>query len=483
MIEVFAMYNPYIKNTRKIFGMDKSSRSQDYQKKTKSLLSYDDLTKTINPFLDKNGNVFNKYMNYQAILDNPNTSAKTKEFISQATGLSQTPVAPVQTEDSTEGTAAKQPSESTGYGNNGRIGFISGKYESGGYNGGSISSGRGDHGGISYGVPQFSTTTGSADSFVAWLKKSNPQMGQAFGNSRAGTTEFSNAWKKVYSDFGDKFSDVQSQYAYDNFAKPLADLAKQKTGIDYNRSTALRELLYSTAVQFGSGSLGLSALGNVSANMSDADIINASYDKKIANYKNYFKSSGQTVQESVKNRFINERKDVLALVGNSGNTSGGGNVQSNQSSKTTSFKPGVKIANTNNYHNSAATGQCVWYVRGRASEKLGKDTGAIGNGNQMWYNAKPAAKLSATADNIKPNIIVSYKNGVSSAGKKYGHVIFIEDVVGDTVYYTEGGSGYHKNGTDGVVKTATRQGILNGVNSNGSRMGSGVIGFIDLSKY
>lgn len=106
--------------------------------------------------------------------------------------------------------------------------------------------------------------------------------------------------------------------------------------------------------------------------MSDADIINASYDKKIANYKNYFKSSGQTVQESVKNRFINERKDVLALVGNGGNTSGGGNVQSNQSNKTTSFKPGVKIANTNNYHNSAATGQCVWYVRGRASEKLGQ---------------------------------------------------------------------------------------------------------------
>lgn len=144
---------------------------------------------------------------------------------------------------------------------------------------------------------------------------------------------------------------------------------------------------------------------------------------------------------------------------------------------------GKRVANTASYNNNAAKGQCVWYVRGRASEKLGKDPGAIGNANEMYYNAKADAKLSATTSNIKPNIIVSYGKGTSSAGAKYGHVIYIEDVVGDTVYYTEGGSGYYKNGTDGVIKTATREGILKGVNSSGSRMGSNVIGFIDLNKY
>lgn len=61
-------------------------------------------------------------------------------------------------------------------------------------------------------------------------------------------------------------------------------------------------------------------------------------------------------------------------------------------------------------------------------------------------------------------------------------MIYIEDVVGDTVYYTEGGSSYYKNGTDGVVKTASKQDILNGVNSNGGKIGSGLIGFIDLQK-
>lgn len=144
---------------------------------------------------------------------------------------------------------------------------------------------------------------------------------------------------------------------------------------------------------------------------------------------------------------------------------------------------GKKVANTGTYQNNAALGQCVWYVRGRMKEKLGFDVGSLGNANEMWYNAKPAARVSAAAQNIRPNMLASYKTGTSAAGQKYGHVIYIEDVVGDTVYYTEGGSGYHKNGTDGVIKTATKEGILNGVNSSGSRFGGGLIGLIDLSAY
>jgi cell wall-associated NlpC family hydrolase len=40
-----------------------------------------------NPFLDKDGNVFNKYIDHQGILDNPNVATKAKQFISDATGL------------------------------------------------------------------------------------------------------------------------------------------------------------------------------------------------------------------------------------------------------------------------------------------------------------------------------------------------------------------------------------------------------------
>lgn len=287
--------------TNRVFGTDRESVKEA-------------AIASVNPFLKKNGELTNPNLNYQKILDNPGTSKMAKMFISNATGLSPT-------QSAETNTLAFGPSSSTG----GKLGFISAKYETGGYDGGKVSSGAGDYGGISYGIPQFSTTTGSADKFVNWLKQSNPEMGKYFGNSRAGSTEFSNAWKQVYSKYGDAFSNVQTSYAYDNFVQPLANLAKQKTGIDYTRSDALKELLFSTAIQFGSGSLGLSALGNVSANMSDADIINASYDKKIANYKSFFKDSSSDVQESVRNRFANERNDVLALVGNKLSNSYSGN--------------------------------------------------------------------------------------------------------------------------------------------------------------
>jgi len=265
----------------------------------------------INPFLNKDGNLANPYIDYQKILDNPSATRTAKLFIQNATGL--TPKT-----KTVEGQNNFTGNTSGGFGisSGGKLGFISAKYETGGYDGGMVSSGSGDYGGISYGIPQFSTTSGSADKFVSWLKQSNPEMGSYFGNSKAGTTEFSNAWKQVYSKYGDDFSGVQTAYAYDNMVKPLAELAKQKTGVDYTRSNALKELLYSTAIQFGSGSLGVSGLGNVTADMSDTDIINASYDKKIANYKSFFKDSSSAVQEGVKNRFIRERNDVLGLVGN-----------------------------------------------------------------------------------------------------------------------------------------------------------------------
>ena len=307
-----------------IFYTDKKEKAEEEQKSAATKQTVNNVfgtteqseTNSFNPFLKKNGELFNPLLNYQKILDNPNISQMAKKYISQATGL--TPTTQDNTEDAVQSSASStSPSGSyngQSFDNNKGIGFISAKYESGG-NGGVVSSGQGDAGGVSYGISQFSSKAGSADSFVSWLKQTNPNMASAFKDYKAGTTEFSNAWKQTFSQYGDDFTNVQQQYTYNSYVKPLAELAKQKTGIDYTRSKALQELLYSTAIQFGSGSLGLSALGNVTSDMTDAEIVNASYDNKIANYKNYFKSSSANVQESVKNRFIREKQDVLQLLG------------------------------------------------------------------------------------------------------------------------------------------------------------------------
>ena len=194
-------------------------------------------------------------------------------------------------------------------------------------------------------------------------------------------------------------------------------------------------------------------------------------------YESPLKKLGLLGVDAQKNAILSKYKSYSDIAKQKGPT------VASQIALSANYVPGRKVANSASYNNDAAKGQCVWYVRGRAKEKLGVDTGAIGNANEMYFNAKESARVSASAQNIKPNMIVSYSKGTGSAGQTSGHVIFIEDVVGDTVYYTEGGSGYYKSGTDGVVKTATRQGIIDGVNTSGARMGSGVLGFIDLSKY
>lgn len=315
----------YIKN---LFNPDKTEQEAQEQKTSELQNKANNVfgttaNNTNNPFLKKDGSLVNPRLDYQKLLDSSNVSQKAKSYITQATGLQPTYNALNSSSNNNtsvnSGVFFKKASDndsgtssSSSYDDRG-IGFVSAKYESGG-NGGSVSTGSGDAGGVSYGISQFASKTGSADSFISWLKQSNPDMASAFKNYKAGTTEFSNAWKQTFSKYGDTFTKVQQQYTYDNYVKKLADAAKKKTGIDYNRSTALRELIYSTAIQFGPYDLGLSALGNVTSDMTDEEIINASYDKKISNYKNYFKSSSASVQEGVKNRFIKEREDVLGLL-------------------------------------------------------------------------------------------------------------------------------------------------------------------------
>ncbi len=303
----------------RVLGVNQKSEEEkqldNYQKSINKLR--DTAQKEYNPYLKKDGSLINGYINYQQVIDNPNTNQKAKEWIKAATGLSETTAA----QNDSGAKDAEDAGTSAAYSSGKGRGFISAKYETGGYDGGLVSNGSGDYGGVSYGIPQFSTTTGSANSFVKWLKASYPEMGNYFGSASAGSQDFNNAWKQVYQKYGNQFSKAQTDYAYSQFVQPLVNLARQKTGIDYTRSNALMELIYSTAIQFGGGSLGLKALGNVNSGMSDRDIVNASYDTKIANYQNFFKSSSPDVQESVRNRFKNERNDVLALVGNGGGSS------------------------------------------------------------------------------------------------------------------------------------------------------------------
>lgn len=92
--------------------------------------------------------------------------------------------------------------------------------------------------------------------------------------------------------------------------------------------------------------------------------------------------------------------------------------------------------NGNNiFTESGYKGQCTWFAYGRAEEKLGINlpNEFYGNAIDWWYaNLKDHVYNYGTEP--KPNSIVVWYGGP----RGYGHVAFVEDVIGDTVFFNEG---------------------------------------------
>ena len=96
--------------------------------------------------------------------------------------------------------------------------------------------------------------------------------------------------------------------------------------------------------------------------------------------------------------------------------------------------------------NTSSIGQCVWYTQGRAYEKKGVFIGARGNGKDVYQNCKNDGYQVSKYP--KANSIACFNGGT------YGHVKYVEYVIGDTVYYTEANENNDNTLTasDGVLK-------------------------------
>jgi LysM repeat protein len=201
------------------------------------------------------------------------------------------------------------------------LGALSAKYETGGRGPGTVSTGSGDPGGVSYGSYQMATKMGTVKSFVTqagfpWLKN--------FRNLTAGTAEFTAMWKKIAADQTDAFQEAQHAYIkkthYDVLvAKILADDALDVTSC----SRAVQDAVWSTAVQHGGATpIVHRACANVSCPRTDPDydkqLIRAIYAergrKKPDGNLAYFSRSSSNVQTGVANRFKNELQDALAML-------------------------------------------------------------------------------------------------------------------------------------------------------------------------
>lgn len=196
-------------------------------------------------------------------------------------------------------------------------GSISIKYEISNRDGDYISSGKGDAGGKSYGISQFTSKgDASANSFVEWLLEEDKELGSFFLNTdKAGTESFDSAWVDAFNYNPTTFTNYQRQYTMKFYVEPFIEACKNEIGVDFNETLALQESAYSLAVQFGkNGALTIARNSGISPEFSEETNIKLLYSEKrysIGNYK--FLYCSENVQDSVYNRFINEEEDILDI--------------------------------------------------------------------------------------------------------------------------------------------------------------------------
>jgi conserved domain protein len=128
------------------------------------------------------------------------------------------------------------------------LGDLSAKYESNGKPG-LISNGKGDPGGKSYGCYQLSSKAGSLQDFCRWVVREYPWIGitlQKSGN-------FDQGWKECATVDPREFATAQWAYIKEKYYDVAVRCLSQNGYHIDKHSNAMRNVLWSRAVQYGTG--------------------------------------------------------------------------------------------------------------------------------------------------------------------------------------------------------------------------------------
>lgn len=130
-----------------------------------------------------------------------------------------------------------------------QLGALSARFESGGRGPGTVSSGTGDPGEISYGIYQFASKTGTCRSF---LQQEGSPWAAHFGTAKPGESAFTAAWKVIATQEPDLFANAQHAFIERTHYHPLVSTIRERTGLDLDtRAPAVRDVAWSCAVQHG----------------------------------------------------------------------------------------------------------------------------------------------------------------------------------------------------------------------------------------
>ncbi len=198
-----------------------------------------------------------------------------------------------------------------------QLGTLSEHYESGGRGPGTVSGGQGDPGGVSYGMFQLASRTGTA---AAFLKAEGVRWAAELGDA-PGSAAFSNAWRAIAAREPLTFAEAQHAFIARSHYRPAVQAVLAETGFDLDaRADALRDAVWSTAVQHGRASrLLVEALAEADAEAArggaehDRALVAAIYRHRAAYVRALAARSSEAVRQTLMNVVERRYPDELAV--------------------------------------------------------------------------------------------------------------------------------------------------------------------------
>ncbi len=129
------------------------------------------------------------------------------------------------------------------------LGSLSIIWESGNKGSGTISKGKGDPGGVSYGIYQLSSRYGSLREF---LRTEGESYSEELKHLTPGTSIFNSKWREIAYLDGNNFRKAQHHFVERKYYLPFKERLKETLDLDIdNYSHVLKDVAWSTAVQHG----------------------------------------------------------------------------------------------------------------------------------------------------------------------------------------------------------------------------------------
>ena len=193
------------------------------------------------------------------------------------------------------------------------------KFESGDRGSSMISSGKGDSGGVSFGVFQF-------PSYRRADTGANSLLGQMWANYKdkypatpGDNAAFKDAWAKASVAEQPDFLNNERLVELKNDVQPVIDSLQKSFGDTMNTDRALQELIWSSGVQYGPGGktdkafkdAGINTLEEYKKNPSES--IKKIYQAKLNNVSSNFSGSSEDVRKGIRERFQEEGALVSGL--------------------------------------------------------------------------------------------------------------------------------------------------------------------------